>query len=450
MVAPLRAHIPTTGPTLDREVCPEETLRRLTPHLGTIGVTRVADVTGLDRLGLPVFHAICPRSADSISVYSGKGATPAAARVSALMEAAERYAASTVEPPAVTASYAELAAAGRAALDPRTHTVEIHPDWTPDTRAAWLEGVDLVTGEAVLVPRYAAGYYLPSDDPACFTIATTNGLASGNSLEEAIFHGLCEIVERDEWTLADVVGRHLPEILRGEGFVDDGRLGALVGDLWPVVDQSTLPPQVATLVERFVADGLELTLRSLTATFDLPVMVATVTGRDAAGLSMTHLGFGAHTDAAVAVTRSLTEVAQSRAGDIAAVREDLSYADDDVAPTARHMQRTARGAVPWPDLDVAGPISFAELPSVASGDLGTDIRLILDRLREAELDQVIMVDLSPPDLPIAVCRLIIPGAESWGVDRSRLGERAAAAWQDARTVLTAPGFPVDGTEGAIA
>lgn len=446
----LRAHIPTTGPTLDREISPERTLASLQPHLDTFGVTRIADVTGLDRLGLPVFHAICPRSADSISVYSGKGATSTAAKVSALMEAAERYAASTVEPAAVTSSYAELIAAGRTALDPRTHTVEIDPDWTPDTRAAWVEGVDLLSGESIAVPRYAAGYYLPSDDPACFTMATTNGLASGNSLEEAIFHGLCEIVERDEWTMADVVGRHLPEVLRSEGFVADDRLGALVGELWPVVDQSTLPREVGALVDRFTTEGLELTLRSLTATFDLPVIVATVTGRDAAGLSMTHLGFGAHTDAAVAITRSLTEVAQSRAGDIAAIREDLSYAVDEVDRGARHMQRTAGRAAPWPDIGVASPISFVDLPSIASGDLGTDLRLVLDRLREAGLDRVIMVDLSPSDVPVSVCRILIPGAESWGVDRSRLGERATATWQDARTVLTAPDLPAGGVEGAIA
>ena len=60
-------------------VCPpEETLERLRPHLATMGITRVANVTGLDRTGVPVVMVVRP-NARSVAVSQGKGLTLAAA-----------------------------------------------------------------------------------------------------------------------------------------------------------------------------------------------------------------------------------------------------------------------------------------------------------------------------------------------------------------------------------
>jgi ribosomal protein S12 methylthiotransferase accessory factor len=72
-------------------VCsPEETWERIQPAFGPAGLTRVADVTRLDVIGIPVFQAVRPRSRN-LSVSQGKGATPMAARVSAAMEALELW-----------------------------------------------------------------------------------------------------------------------------------------------------------------------------------------------------------------------------------------------------------------------------------------------------------------------------------------------------------------------
>jgi ribosomal protein S12 methylthiotransferase accessory factor len=106
------------GPGTSREVTAADTYRRVRPHLRRIGVTRVADITGLDRVGIPVFNAICPRSRDTVSVYSGKGVTPTAARTSAVMEAVERYHAARPRLPDVVASYHELFTRQRRAIAP--------------------------------------------------------------------------------------------------------------------------------------------------------------------------------------------------------------------------------------------------------------------------------------------------------------------------------------------
>jgi ribosomal protein S12 methylthiotransferase accessory factor len=71
-----------------RHVGPEQTLARVRPFLGRMGITRVANVTGLARIGIPVVQAVRPNSR-SLSVSQGKGLTLAAAKASALMEAGE-------------------------------------------------------------------------------------------------------------------------------------------------------------------------------------------------------------------------------------------------------------------------------------------------------------------------------------------------------------------------
>jgi ribosomal protein S12 methylthiotransferase accessory factor len=71
-----------------RTEAPDTTVARLQPHLAGLGITRVADVTGLDRVGLPVV-SVCRPNARSVTVAMGKGLDQASARASGLMEAAE-------------------------------------------------------------------------------------------------------------------------------------------------------------------------------------------------------------------------------------------------------------------------------------------------------------------------------------------------------------------------
>ena len=71
-----------------RSVTPRDTLRRIAPHLGEFGITRVANITGLDRVGIPVYVAVRP-NARSLSVSQGKGVDRDAAKASAIGESVE-------------------------------------------------------------------------------------------------------------------------------------------------------------------------------------------------------------------------------------------------------------------------------------------------------------------------------------------------------------------------
>ena len=87
-----------------------ETYRRILPIAEKIGVTRVANVTGLDYLGIPVAIAIRPDS-QHLSVSQGKGSSILLAKVSALMESIELWHAENLPPPGIkNTSYAEQAA----------------------------------------------------------------------------------------------------------------------------------------------------------------------------------------------------------------------------------------------------------------------------------------------------------------------------------------------------
>ena len=69
-----------------------------------VGITRLANVTGLDRIGIPVVQAVRPNSR-SLSVSQGKGVDMDSAKASAMMEAFELWHAERIELPCLCASY---------------------------------------------------------------------------------------------------------------------------------------------------------------------------------------------------------------------------------------------------------------------------------------------------------------------------------------------------------
>ena len=97
---------------LDRVIGASETFARLREIGNTLGVTRIADITGLDRVGIPVYSAIVPSSEDGISVYNGKGLRPIDAKVGALMESIERQTALKTRLPYIEATYQSAIATG--------------------------------------------------------------------------------------------------------------------------------------------------------------------------------------------------------------------------------------------------------------------------------------------------------------------------------------------------
>src|SRR5918993_683790 len=197
-----------------RTIPASETLPKAFQACQRIGVTRLADITNMDRLGIPNYSAVLPGTEDYIWVYSGKGTNRQNAKASALMESIERYCSLP------SGNNGRRYIRGTAKELSKSYIV-IHPDdmieplnfqYSERMIMDYLEGVDLFTNKAVLVPaplvlfRYSPS--APSVNP--FAFHHTNGLASGNVLEEAICHALCEVIERDATSLAELHASALP------------------------------------------------------------------------------------------------------------------------------------------------------------------------------------------------------------------------------------------------
>ena len=410
---------------IERTVPAAETIRRVAKTAESLGVTRLADITGLDRIGIPVYSSVVPKSRDSLSVYNGKGSRPVDAQAGALMEAIERQTALKARPRHIEASFAELSTRANA-LDPKSINQKLSDDYSDDRTYSWIEGTDYLTGEPWWVPAKLAGY-LWHDVPhsSCFEINDTNGLASGNCREEAICHALCELAERDTWTFAELGAHHLPRQRRSLVYGYQAKDGPDDLEMFPCIDAGA-----NELLDRFHAADLFPVVRDLTSELQVPTIFASVADEHITNFPMAHSGMGAHPDVHVALRRALSELAQSRCVDIQGVREDIVPPDASLEFFSLHTRRiSAVDRSSW----YLGPSQntrrLDDIPSNTFDDLGADIDFLVKRFQACGLQRIIVVDLTPGESAYAVVRVIVPGVELWATDHGRLGPRALAFWK---------------------
>src|ERR1035441_1813528 len=261
----------------ERTVPAEQTLARARAMAAAKGVTRLADITGLDRVGIPVFTAVVPKSDDTITVYNGKGCSPLDARTGALMEGIERQTALDTDIEIIKGSYAQLRHYASRAIDPDLFNHRLRDDYDSNKPYGWARGYDLIAGETVLVPASLGGFgprFAGAASP--FVAYSSNGLASGNCMEEAVCHALCELVERDAWTLADLRSYWLPRARR-EARMNEPLDGAGQDDYdaYPRIDLHGAGWPIDELVGKFERASLRVVVRDITS--DVGVAVAYLT-----------------------------------------------------------------------------------------------------------------------------------------------------------------------------
>ncbi|MER6801538.1 MULTISPECIES: YcaO-like family protein [Streptomyces] len=346
-----------------RAVPPEETWQRIRPQLARYGVTRVADVTGLDDIGIPVFQAVRPASR-TVSLSQGKGLTPAAARVSAAMEAIELWHAENPPPASTTATARRLDLPYElTALDLAEGSL-LHADMP----LPWLDGEGLLSGAPVPVPEPAVRLdhtYRAEWTPPLFR-TTSNGLASGNTIAEATAHALAELCERD--ALARLRARPRTDWYRLDlGSVDDSDCRCLL-DQYAAAQVS-----VDVVVANREPACFEARIRS-------------------EAHPVTYTGAGCHLDPAIALLRALTEAAQSRLTAIAGARDDLPpmlYRSVGERPQTREDLGTRTAA--W----------WRQPADATDGDFEADIRTLADSIATRTSTEPIRVVLpSPTGIPV--------------------------------------------------
>ena len=376
---------------------PEETLARVAPALVEHGVTRLAKVTGLDCIGIPVWNAMRP-NARALSVHQGKGITDVDAKASAVMEALERSCAERPSLVVRTASAEELQAGGELCDGLDDLIAAGHQPMDKTCRSGWVEGRDLIGGEPVWVPFEAV--LLDFTRPSHFW-QSSDGLASGNTDREAIFHGLLERIERDADTLWSLE--------RFERQAETCVSSADLGD-----------PMVISLVSRIEQAGFRLVLFDMTSDLGVPTFSALLAPADALSrrslryIDVT-MGSGTHPIAYRAALRAITEAVQSRLTLITGTRDDV---EDDVYESQasefllRKLRLTPRGRV---SADFSAPGDGVE-PMLAR---------LLQRLRDRGIGRVIAVRMNPGEERFSVMKVIVSGLEHpEGRRQRRFGPRA--------------------------
>ncbi|WP_292425440.1 YcaO-related McrA-glycine thioamidation protein [Methanoregula sp.] len=378
-----------------RAVPLEETLARIEPKVPAAGITRVADITDLDRIGIPVFSCIRPTADDgAITVYNGKGATVEESRISAIMEGIERYS-SEIHDRKVQLDSFEMLDGREPAVNPKD--LILPADTETGHVLPWVEGWDIANDEPVLVPAQAVFHPLPRNFRQIFR-TSTNGLASGNTTEEAIFHALSEVIERDAWSLVEACRDTGPAVIG----IDD--------------------PMLVDMQKKFADAQVEVTLRDITSDVGIPTMAAVADDVLLKDPALLTIGIGTHTCARIAAMRALTEVAQSRLTQIHGAREDTTTAG---LRKKMGYDRAKRINGYW--FKDNGTVDYGTLRSFDSDDFAKDIRFSIDALKKQGLDRVIVVDLTREEIGIPVVRVIVPGLEVYAMDPERRGDRVKHA-----------------------
>lgn len=383
---------------------PEKTIERVRPWMPVMGITRVANITGLDTIGIPVVM-VCRPNSRSIAVSQGKGLDLALAKASGLMESVECYHAEHISLPLKFASYEELRYTSNlvdAEELPRPTASLFHPALP----LLWIEGLDLLQDERVWVPFELVhlNYTLPQPPGMGCFIPSSNGLASGNHLLEAASHAICEVVERDAITLWS---------LRTEKEQQSTRL-----DLDTVQD-----PACREMLEKYARAGICVFVWEVSSDVGLPVFLCLIAERSRNPLRPTPAanGSGCHPVREIALLRALSEAAQSRLTYIAGSRDDIGRKDyehslsDDVLERLALFSRSA-----------ARLRNFRDVPTRHADTFLDDVLWELSRLRSVGISRVVLFNLTRPEFRLPVARVVIPGMEPGEVTDYIPGRRVLA------------------------
>lgn len=348
-----------------------------------------------------------------VKASNGKGLRAAQAKVSALFEAIERYSSERRgSEPVLTASFNEMRTQfGLDAIHPNDvmgysdrqfaereqsngtlSPYSVVPELLdPSKQIDWTQVWSMTNERPKYLPTQLL--YLRSSAAArldrIYCIACTNGNSCGNNVEEAILHGLCELVERDAMAIWWYNRIRRPQIdisSFGDGYSSD-------------------------LTTHYHRLGREIWALDISTEINIPVFIAvsrSIHHRDENIL----FGAGCHPDAHVALQRAFTEMHQLVS---LALDEDghvcLDSRDDDVSAWLR--QATLKRQ---PYLAPA-----EEKRHRALGDYAPHLTnsLLINisncrRLIEAQGLEVLLLDQTRPDVGVPTVKVVVPGLRHVG------------------------------------
>jgi ribosomal protein S12 methylthiotransferase accessory factor len=386
-----------------------------------LGITRVTDITRLDRIGIPVFAGIRPYAApQTLCVHAGKGVRPEEAKIGAYMESIEfavadyrrhmhRVQRKTVK---------EILESFRGDITFPMFCLRWMETVSESDTVLCVEGIEYFSGAKVWVPAELVLHPFVHEGHRSLFDGNTNGLCSGNSLLEAVIHGICEVLERD---------------VKSFGLIDDrSRLVSL----------ETAPKVIKDLEAAIRSAGLQLVVRESPNAYGLPFVAAYVLEPNDTDAIAIADGFGLHPIAEVAAIRAIAEAAQSRLTHIHGGRDDIAERVEFFRARGRAKEIAANENMRKKVADATKLCAFQQINDYSASihSLDDAITILRDAMGREGLKCCVAVVLSEDEFPFTVARVLIPGAEFLDPPRRRVGPRLLREFQRLR-VTSGDTFP---------
>ncbi len=429
-----------------------ETYRRNLPR----GRSRTFAYGGLDRLGVPVAAASFAFEDGYHFDGYGYGMTPDEALVGALGELSEDTHNEEFVGRAfrVAGSYDDLVRHHGASgvRDPLTLGLPAGSPYAPEMPLTWVPVTRLVSGEPVWVPiEFVAISRRQLGDRPLLITPITNGQGAGMTRDQAVAHGLLELLQRD-----------------GNGLSFRAMDRGVALDLDVVND-----PSIKELLDRFAGQGVGVLPKLAATEFGLANLYVVGCDDDPEAdlpIKLTACGEAVHPDRERALRKALLEYGAARARKafmhgpldrVAAVSEP-GYLDAYLATLTLEGEepRALASMVEW--IGHSGPrlrevladsvlsrresVPFSSLPTVEGGsvdDPSKRLALIVERLAGQGLD-VLHADASPPGGEVFACKAIVPGLEVETMSYYRIGERGVRKLLERESRLVGMGKAPDG------
>jgi ribosomal protein S12 methylthiotransferase accessory factor len=349
----------------------------------------------MDCIGVPVF--VSERRPSATDPYAfGKGSLPIESEVGAYMEAIESHFAEPggghVETKWGTSrDLSDVGASG----DPILEFAPILDRRAgPDQPLLLARAQDAESGTESWIPAELVFNPAPDVGTALFG-ASSNGLASGNSVLEASVHALYELIERDIWSL---------EFVRNDAL----RIG---GD--------SLPRKIGDIVETARRNGLRLAIQYVPNNYGIPFFAAFLFDPRTPEQRFFNGGWGCHPERRIALTRAVTEVAQSRLVYLHGARMPESC-DDSLADADRIRQQIEA-------ISRKPAIRFEDVPEQAiTRTLPAQWDAAIECLKRVVDRPIWRVIYTPAEGPLHVVRLVVPLLEHFSRSTMRMGPRMRA------------------------
>ncbi len=362
----------------DKARTPRETIARVRSLLKGLDLDILKETIRIDsgRLGIPIFISRCGKDAVRVigtQKQMGKGGTAEQSEASALMELAERFSFFHFikTRPFIQETYRNIKdrAMPLEALPlcfyDRSNDLDTIRDVFEQIPLSWVWAYNLTQKKDQLVP--IDWFYL---------IHEYNGPSAGNTLEEAILQGLCEVVER-----------HVSSVISHDCL------------LTPTIDpESVTDPAAKELIQKFERLGIKLFLKDFSLDTGIPT-VGSLAYDPSTFPEKSEIVFTAGTtpNPEKSLIRAVTEIAQL-AGDFI---NRTQY-----RPTLPKYQRLEEAQYVMSNPKTIG---ISDMPDLSNENIRLEIESCVQALSRIGLE-VYMVNVSHPLLGVPAVYTIIPGA----------------------------------------